>query len=745
MTILAHHGHRLLEAVDGREALALARAEHPDLVISDVLMPVMDGYELVKELGADPSTRDIPVIFCTAHYGAREARALALSGGVFDVLTKPVDSRTLLAVVGRGLSGKAEPATTLEPPLGGTFDREHLRLITNKLSDTVEDLRSANARLRAVINIGLDFGSEQDSDRLLAMVCEACRDLFAATYVILGIVDRSGSIVRRLVTCGAATGHGMAVGDVVTGMLHAVVAERRTLRGDNPGGDPARLEGPLFHTEVQAFLIAPIASAAHVHGWIALVGNEGHGFTEEDERLLVALGGQVGRTYEIGHLSQHDFLTDLPNRMLLIDRVTHAIALARRNSHRAAVLFLDLDRFKRVNDSFGHLTGDRLLQSVARRLVASLRSSDTVSRHGGDEFVVLLSKIQHADEAATAARTVIAALSLPQDTEYQEVHLTATIGISIYPDDSTDGETLIRCADLAMYQAKANDRQSYRFFEPAMNARALERRRIEAGLHRALERREFVLHYQPRIDLHTGQLAGAEALIRWMHPERGLVLPAEFVPVAEDCGLMAVIGRWVLAEACRQAQSWIDEGRQPIAMAVNISAIELRDAHFLEHVGAVLHDSRLDPRCLELELTESSLMQHVPSTVVVLQALKNLGVKLSIDDFGTGYSSLSYLRQFPISALKIDQSFVRGITADPVDTAIVCAVIGLGRSLGLRVVAEGVETHDELEFLRTQQCDEGQGYYFSRPVPAAEFDALPRRSVFARAAPEPVELRTHQR
>jgi EAL domain-containing protein (putative c-di-GMP-specific phosphodiesterase class I) len=271
-----------------------------------------------------------------------------------------------------------------------------------------------------------------------------------------------------------------------------------------------------------------------------------------------------------------------------------------------------------------------------------------------------------------------------------------------------------------MYQAK-KDRRPYRFFEPAMNARALERQRLEADLHGALERREFLLHYQPRIDLHTGRLLGAEALIRWMHPERGLVLPGDFVPVAEDCGLMV---RWVLAAACTQARAWLDDGRQPVMVAVNTSAGELRDPRLLEHVRAVLHDSGLDPRWLELELTESSLMQHVPSTVVTLQAFKDMGVRLAIDDFGTGYSSLSYLRQFPVAALKIDQSFVRGITADPVDTAIVRAVIGLGKSLGYRIVAEGVETFEELAFLRLQQCDEGQGYYFSPPLIAEHFAAL---------------------
>lgn len=724
VTILADYGHRLLEAADGREGLAVAHAEHPDLVITDVLMPVMDGYAFVKQLSDDVATRNIPVVFWTAHYGAREARALALSGGVFDVLTKPVDSKALLAIVDRALSSDSGGARSASAaPLDPAFDREHLRLVTDKLSDTIEDLRTANARLRAVINIGLDFAAEQDVDRLLAMVCVDSRDLFAATSVTLGIVDRSGQVVERLVTCDASAAGGLKAGDAVAGVHRTVVAERRTIRGHDPGGESVGPAGPGGAAKPRAFLIAPIASGAHVHGWVALAANEGRTFTDDDESLLVALGGLVGRTYEIGHLSEHDFLTGLPNRLLLEDRVARAISAAHRNRHGLAVLFCDLDRFKHVNDSLGHPVGDVLLQSVARRLVNCLRSSDTVSRHGGDEFVVLLPHIEHPDDAATAAEKLIAALVPPHEIAHRRLHLTATIGISIYPEDSNNGETLIRCADLAMYQAK-NDRQPYRFFEPGMNARALERQVIEADLHLALERREFVLHYQPRIDLHTHGLVGAEALLRWMHPERGLLYPGQFVPVAEDCGLIVPIGRWALAAACTQARAWVDEAQQPITMAVNISASELRDARFLEHVSSVLRESGLDPRSLELELTESALMQHVESTVLRLQALKTMGVRLAIDDFGTGYSSLSYLRQFPIAALKIDQSFVRGISADPVDTAIVRAVISLGKSLGQRVIAEGVETHEELAFLRSQQCDEGQGFYFSRPLLAEQFATL---------------------
>jgi diguanylate cyclase (GGDEF)-like protein/PAS domain S-box-containing protein len=424
------------------------------------------------------------------------------------------------------------------------------------------------------------------------------------------------------------------------------------------------------------------------------------------------------------YLAQHDFLTDLPNRMLLNDRLTQAIALAHRRGHRLAVLFLDLDRFKHVNDSLGHVIGDTLLQAVAQRLLTCVRSSDTVSRQGGDEFVVLLSEIEHADDAAARAQKIIAALVAPHGVAHHQLHVTVSIGISIYPDDGPDAETLMKCADTAMYHAKDTGRNQYQFFERDMNARAVERQWIEAGLHRALARQEFVLHYQPKIDLDTGVMTGAEALIRWVHPERGLMLPADFVPIAEDCGLMVPIGQWVLREACRQARAWIDKGRRPMAVAVNISAVEFRDPRFLDNLRTVLNDCRLEAGYLELELTESSLMQHATSTALALQALKDLGVQVAIDDFGTGYSSLSYLRQFPIDVLKVDQSFVHEISADPVGTSIVCAVISMGRSLGHRVIAEGVETEAQLAFLQAQRCGEGQGYYFSQPLVAEQFVRL---------------------
>ena len=427
---------------------------------------------------------------------------------------------------------------------------------------------------------------------------------------------------------------------------------------------------------------------------------------------------------QIAHSAEHDFLTGLPNRLLLNDRVSQAIALGQRHSYQVAVLFLDLDGFKHINDSLGHAIGDKLLQSISERLVECIRAVDTVSRQGGDEFVMLLPAVENAQDAALAARRMLEAISEAHSIDNHELHVTASIGISVYPEDGLDVETLIQNADTAMYQAKENGRQSYQFFEAAMNVRAVERQSIEESLRRALERNEFALHYQPKINLRTRAITGAEALIRWTHPTRGAVSPAQFIPVAEDCGLILPIGEWVLREACTQAQAWVDAGLPEISMAVNVSAIQFQQEGFLQGVFDTLEETGFDPTCLEVEVTESALMKRAEITAVVLQMLRGGGVKVAIDDFGTGYSSLSYLRKFPLDALKIDQSFVRQITTTPDETTIVSAIISMAQSLKLRIVAEGVETAEELAFLEAHECEEAQGYYFSRPMPAEQFAAL---------------------
>jgi diguanylate cyclase (GGDEF)-like protein/PAS domain S-box-containing protein len=436
---------------------------------------------------------------------------------------------------------------------------------------------------------------------------------------------------------------------------------------------------------------------------------------------------------EVIHSAEHDFLTGLPNRMLVNDRITQAIAWALRHKKQVAVLFLDLDGFKHVNDSLGHQIGDKLLQSITKRLVACVRGSDTVSRQGGDEFVVLLSEVEHPEDVAVMARRMLQAVAKAHSIEQHDLHVTTSIGVSVYPDDGVDAETLIKNADTAMYQAKENGRQSYQFFTPGMNARAVERQSIEESLRRALERHEFALHYQPKINLRTGAITGAEALIRWSHPTRGSVAPEHFIPIAEDCGLILPIGNWVLRQACEQARAWLDAGLPMTTMAVNVSAMELQDKNFLNGLFEILDETRLDPRSLELELTESVLMKRTESTAAILGILREKGVQVAVDDFGTGYSSLSYLRKFPIDSLKIDQSFVHQIASGGDDVVIVTAVISMAQSLRLRVVAEGVETRKELAFLRTHQCQEAQGYYFSRPVPPKQFAQLLRSGI-----PEPV-------
>ena len=427
---------------------------------------------------------------------------------------------------------------------------------------------------------------------------------------------------------------------------------------------------------------------------------------------------------QMDHLAHHDVLTDLPNLVLLQDRLDQAIELARRQGRKLAVMFMDLDRFKHINDSLGHAIGDQLLQSVAQRLVGCVRHSDTVSRQGGDEFVLLLPYIEHVEDTALSAQKLLSSVMKPHNIGQQDLHISASIGISIFPDDGKDAETLIKSADTAMYSAKGNGRNNFKFFEQNMNVLAVQRQSIEAGLRRALARQEFVLHYQPKINLQSGTIVGVEALIRWQHPELGLLPPAQFISIAEDCGLILPIGRWVLLEACRQIKAWQTAGMAPITVAVNTSALELHAKDFLENIRAALDDTGLAPCYLELELTESVLMRDAKSTGLLLRALTDLGVKLAVDDFGTGYSSLSYLRRFPIDTLKIDQSFVNQITSNLDDAAIVSAVISMGKSLKLRVIAEGVETEEQFAFLLSQSCDEGQGFYFSKAVNAEAFAEL---------------------
>jgi diguanylate cyclase (GGDEF)-like protein/PAS domain S-box-containing protein len=435
---------------------------------------------------------------------------------------------------------------------------------------------------------------------------------------------------------------------------------------------------------------------------------------------------------EMSHLAQHDVLTDLPNRLMLNDRVNQAISLARRNHGQLALLFLDLDGFKRINDSLGHSIGDTLLQSVAARLLTCVRKSDTVSRQGGDEFVILLPEIAHAADAVVSAAKILVELKKTHNIGEHALRVTGSIGISTYPDNGKDAETLVKNADTAMYHAKENGRDTCRFFRPDMSLQAVERQSLEGQLRYAVERRELLLHYQPKVNLETGAITGVEALVRWQHPERGILCPDEFLTIAEDSGMIVAIGQWVLHEACRQTREWLDAGLLAVPIAVNISSLEFQNEQFVESIQDALKSACLDSRYLELELTESVLMRDTDSTANVLGRIKAEGVRLTADDFGTGYSSLSYLTRFPIDALKLDRSFVNNIMVNSDDAIVVSAVISMGKNLKRRVVAEGVETPEQLAFLQLHGCHEGQGYYFGRPVCAQQFAKFIETGIAAR-------------
>ncbi|TEU00418.1 MAG: EAL domain-containing protein, partial [Dehalococcoidia bacterium] len=428
----------------------------------------------------------------------------------------------------------------------------------------------------------------------------------------------------------------------------------------------------------------------------------------------------------IRHLAYHDALTDLPNRALFQDRLTIALAQARRKKRMVAVLYLDLDHFKVVNDTVGHGKGDKLLQRVGERLTTLVREGDTVARVGGDEFTLLFPEVAGVEDAAEIAERVLKAFQQPWTLDGHEFHVTTSVGIAMYPNDGEDAESLLQNADTAMYRAKEQGRNNYQLYTPAMNARIVERLALENSLRSGLERGEFVVYYQPQVNIRTGQVVGLEALLRWQHPERGLVLPAEFIPVAEETGLILPLGEWVLRTACAQNKAWQEAGLPPLRVAVNLSARQFQQRSLIDMVAQVLQETGMDPHWLALEITEGVAMQDVDFTIAMLRGLREMGIQIAIDDFGTGYSSLSYLKRFPIDAVKIDRSFVRDLTVDPNDAAIATTVITMAHNLKLSVIAEGVETEEQLAFLRRHRCDEMQGFLFSKAVPAKAIEKIAR-------------------
>ncbi|MBI4838696.1 MAG: EAL domain-containing protein [Nitrospirae bacterium] len=478
------------------------------------------------------------------------------------------------------------------------------------------------------------------------------------------------------------------------------------------------------------------------------IGDLSGGFNEMLEQIQ-ARDAEIKRSYEqllqeftvrrqaedtIKHMVYYDSLTGLPNRVLFTDRLSQVIFQSQRSNKKLAVMFLDLDRFKNINDTLGHPTGDLLLKAVADRLLKSLRQSDTIShdvtdeftisRHGGDEFTILLPGVNHVRDAARVAQKVLDTLTERFRVGVHELFISASAGISMFPTDGDNAETLIKNADIAMYTAKEHGRNNYQFFTSSMNASVFERLTVENSMRKAIKKDEFFMHYQPRVNIKTGRITGMEALVRWQHPEFGLVPPAQFIPLAEETGLIIPIGEQILWKTCKQNKTWQDSGLPHLRVGVNLSARQFQQQNLVEMIALALNNTGLSPASLEIEITESTIMKDVGRTVRILNKIYDMGIQIAIDDFGTGYSSLSYLKAFPIDMLKIDRSFMMGVTINQSDAAIVNAIIAMAHILKLKVIAEGVETEEQLQFLRSGLCDDVQGYFFSRPLPPDEFEQL---------------------
>ncbi|HEY1149281.1 MAG TPA: EAL domain-containing protein [Pseudoduganella sp.] len=914
MTLLGYSGHRLLEASSGIDGLKVMESERPDLVISDILMPNMDGYEFVSRMKANPKTADVPIIFYTATYREREAMAVAEACGVRWVLPKPSDPDVILKTVHEALGvveneEEAVPAFAPEPPSESRLldienkvaeyldelesssqlithfatngevkeaEPEHLTQMTQRLSRSLSSLQAVSLRLTALIELGIELGAERDPQGLIEIGCRVAQNICVSRYACIGVLEPGAEELSFFASCGASEQASVIAETPRAGILNSLLEQRSPVRMSELPGAPTEIGLPQRHPPVHSFLGVPIASRERVHGWLYLVDKLGsEEFSEVDERVAVTVAAQIAVAYEnlllyeeirrhhtqlqldmnarirldedlrrfrlamdatadaiflvdranmcfidvnvtacrmLGYerddflrvgpnkstipelvpledlydkllagdqsgamaelllqcrdgsslsvevqrrtlrsgqnwilvavarditerkeaekrllkLAHFDTLTNLPNRSQFYDSLAHSLKQAQDHNWSLAVLFIDMDRFKNINDTLGHTIGDELLIQFSSRLVDCLRVRDTIGRFGGDEFAAILMLPEGAQNAIAVVDKIREAMRHPFDLKGHEVTVTASIGISVFPEDGTDPDTLIQYADTAMYRAKEAGRDAFRFFTAEMNAQSLARLDMENALRRAIDNEEFVLFFQPKVHIATGRISGAEALIRWQRPGHGMVSPALFIPLLEETGLIVRVGTWVIHEACRKIAEWNRSKTGAVHLSVNVSGIQFFVGGLEEEVMRAIKEHDIAPELLELELTESSLMSNAEETITVLQNLKALGIKISIDDFGTGYSSLAYLKRFPIDKLKIDIAFVREVTSNPDDAAIVLAIINMAHSMKLKVIAEGVEKDAQLSYLRRHECDEMQGYYFSRPVPADEFEMMLR-------------------
>ena len=679
--VLTAQGFLMISADNGEQGLQLFQDRKPDIVMLDVMMPGQDGFEVCTALRRLPVGKHTPVLMITSLEDV-ESIDRAYQAGATDFVTKPFNWPLLchrlryMLRASRAMSDLSKSRETLA-------DAQRLAGLSSWEWDLESNVVYWSKEIYARFGVPED-SVNSNSDSFWNLIHPDDRDAVKEAFVAAIKAEKPYNQDYRIVLPNGATQ-----------IIH--VQGRTEYDGDG--------------------------RALRMHGTIQDITERKR--TEE----------------QIRHLAFYDSLTSLPNRMLFKEQLNQALQSARREERYVSILFLDLDNFKRVNDTLGHTIGDLLLQDVGARLAQCIRAEDslarnpsaqpnlTVARLGGDEFTVLLGRIANTQDAAKVAQRILDSLAEPIDVDGHELFVSASIGIAVYPFDGEETETLIKNADAAMYHAKSNGRSRYHFYNPSMNASALEKLNLERNLRKALDRGEFVLYFQPLVHGTSGEIIGNEALLRWIHPERGLISPGKFIPLAEETGLIVPIGQWVIETACKQNVEWQKAGLPSVPVMVNLSSVQFHDPKLVLKVEEVLNETGLDPHYLTLELTESMLMQDSEHNITTLLELRRLGVGLAIDDFGTGFSSLNYLKRFPVDHLKIDQSFVRDITQDPGNSAIALAIIALARSLNLGVVAEGVETPEERDFLRSNGSPDMQGFLFCEPQPAALIAEVWRRHV----------------
>ena len=724
-SLLEAAGYEVLKAVDGTDALERAREARPQLIISDVLMPRMDGYELARRLRADPVTRGAGLIFYTAYFGEQTAQDLARAHGVAKVLVKPSDNDVILAAVRDVLASRPDESAGA----GAELDRDHLRVMVDQLLQKTGALEAQQRRierlnrtLSTLSAVNALIVRAQDRQALLEEACRIAVETGGFGYAAVALLDRASDEVLPV----AAAGEGSADPGIARFPVEpkfAVVNDIEATPGA-PGREAALRRG------LRGYVVLPLIVSGTPAGALLLYARTPGFFDEDEMRLLHELAGDI--SFALNHLAQkaridylafHDSLTGLPNRTLFADRLAQALNAARREKKLAAVVYLDVQRFRLVNDTFGRKGGDELLRQVGVRLRRAVRDQDTVARIGADHFAIALAGFDRVEEAVNlVVESLGAAFAAPVAVEGAELRVALRTGVAVFPGDGEAPEVLSANAEAAMNRARETG-QGYVFYAPHMNERVAESLALENRLRHAIDAGELSLHYQPKFDMRTSKVAGLEALIRWNDRELGPVPPSRFVAMMEETGMILAAGRWALEKTVSDMRHWRSLGLDVPRTSVNVSALQLKQTDFVDSVLGALRGYGEAP-LLELEITESVLVDDIEECTRKLQILRRAGVEVSVDDFGTGYSSLNYLARLPVDTLKIDRSFVISLRDTGYPRNIVAMIVSLAHTLGLKVIAEGVEEDEQLELLRELGCDQIQGFLISRPLPADKIEPL---------------------